>query len=740
MPGSSHELERDLGLVQVVAISVGAMIGSGIFILPGIAMLEAGPAVIVAFVIAGILVFPAAISIAELGTAMPEAGGDYIFIERGLGPGAGTIAGLGTWLMLMFKGALALVGGMFYLLEVAPQLPSVEAVAVTIGLVLIAVNLIGVKQTGGLQTIMVIVMLVIMGGFVAVTVGNVEGGQYDGFFDEGAVGLLGATALVLISYGGVTKVAAIAEEIENPGRNLPLGLLLSLGFTTALYALIVFVLVGVVEGEELEGSQVPMVDAVDPFFGFAGVVLIVLAAMLALISTANAGILTASRYPFALSRDRLLPRFFGFVHPRLHTPAIAILLTGGAMLVIIVTLPVKEIAETAGAFQIVVYILVNISLIAFREREPVWYDPEFEAPLYPWVQVFGVLSGIGIMTQMERLPIIGGVGIVILGFLWYLVYGRPRVGRSGIMGEVVTDRIEPNPEERERPYRIVVPVSNPATERGLLRIAAASAAEHEGAEVIVVNVVTVPDQTSLAQEIAFEKDRVARQQEILDEAADIAEELGVVLRPVAVVGRDISDAILDVLENEDADEIVLGWHGDRSRRDWILGSNVDPLVEHAPCEVTLVTGSNESVGRTVVFVGGGPHSELAVERGMQLVHSDRWATLELVNVQPTGEDPDATRKLGYELLERTASSAQLDPVEYEARVVLAEDVDSAILEEAETADTVVIGATGTGPVEGVLFGSLPERISEHAPGTVVIVEGSQRTMRSIRDAVANKFG
>jgi len=193
-----HVLERDLGLTSIIAISMGAMIGSGIFILPGLAMAEAGPAVILSFVIAGILVFPAAISIAELGTAMPEAGGDYIFIERGLGPAAGTIAGLGTWLMLMFKGALALVGGMFYL-EAVIALPGVESVALVIGTILILVNIFGVKQTGGLQVVMVIVMVMILGIFIAVSLANIEYSQFTPFYDEGTSGLIAATVMVLIS-------------------------------------------------------------------------------------------------------------------------------------------------------------------------------------------------------------------------------------------------------------------------------------------------------------------------------------------------------------------------------------------------------------------------------------------------------------------------------------------------------------------------------------------------------------
>ncbi len=345
-----HILERGLGLSSIIAISMGAMIGSGIFILPGIAMAEAGPAVILAFIIAGLLVFPAAISIAELGTAMPEAGGDYVFIERGLGPGAGTIAGLGTWLMLMFKGALALVGGMFYLTAIM-TLPSVEAVALVIGTILIAVNIIGVKQTGGLQIVMVVVMVIILALFVSFSMIQVESSHYMPFFEGGVSGLIGATVMVLISYGGVTKVAAVAEEIDNPGRNLPLGLLLSLIITTILYGLIVYVLVGLVDGETLAGSNIPMVDAVEPFFGQIGIVLIVVAAMLALISTANAGILTASRYPFALSRDKLIPQFFARVSKKLHTPVTAILITGGAMLLIIVALPVEEIARLPVHFR-----------------------------------------------------------------------------------------------------------------------------------------------------------------------------------------------------------------------------------------------------------------------------------------------------------------------------------------------------------------------------------------------------
>ncbi len=738
-----EELERDLGLLSVIAISMGAMIGSGIFILPGLAMAEAGPSVIFAFILAGILVVPAAVSIAELGTAMPEAGGDYIFIERGMGPGAGTIAGLGTWLMLMFKGALALIGGMIYLgpifLRFGWEVTEIELqiIAVVVGIILITVNVIGVKQTGGLQKILVLVMLFILGGFVALTIGNIEGESYTPFLEEGTLGLFAATAMVLISYGGVTKVAAVAEEISNPARNLPLGLLLSLGLTTALYALIVFVLVGTVDAAALAGSATPMVDGVEPFFGFIGIVLIVIAAMFALISTANAGILTASRYPFALSRDNLLPDTFAGVNERFRTPVTAILTTGGAMLIIILALPVEEIAKTAGAFQIIVYILVCLSLIAFRRREPEWYDPDFTSPMYPWIQLFGVFSGLFIITQMDNLPIIGAVGIVLVGGLWYWVYGRKRVERTGLVGEALIETVEPTPGE-DIPERIVVPIANPQSQRGLLKVAAAIAAARDDAELVLMNVITVPDQTSLAQELAFEHERVERQRELLAEATEIAGSLEVKLRTRAIIGRDVGDAIMTVTEEEEASMVVMGWSGTHTRREHVLGSNIDRIIERVPCEVALVKQGREHIGEVVALVGEGPYTNLIISQAAALAAAEEGSGLTLANVQSTeNEDAIDPTQRGRTLIEEAAARAEVN--EYKTEVVVSDDLEQALLKIASSHDTVCMGVSRVSPLERILSGAIPERMGEQIDGNIVVVRDADPTKRSLLAAISSRL-
>ena len=619
----TKDLERDLGLFAVIAISMGAMIGSGIFILPGVAMAEAGPAVILAFVIAAILVVPAALSIAELGTAMPEAGGDYVFIERGLGPSFGTIAGLGTWLMLMLKGSLALYGGMFYVnfvyqlptwdlaipvIDVALALPGVRALGITFALILIAVNLLGVKQTGGLQLAMVIVMLVILAGFVVFSILQVEGANYEPFWPDGGMGdVFSATALVLVSYAGVTKVAAVAEEIENPGRNLPLGLLVSLLVTALLYALLVFVLVGVVEGPELTGTEEPMAVATEHLFGdltaavpggelsigFLAVIAIVLAALLALVSTANAGILTASRYPLALSRDDLFLKQFEYIHPRFSTPFVAILTTGAIIIFVVATQEVDEIAKMAGAFQILVYILVCAALIAFRERNLEWYDPDFHTPGYPWVQLFGIVSGVFIIAQMDTAEIVGSVGIVVLGFLWFRWYASDRVEREGVAKglarrgagkQYVRDTEEKL--ERDDRFEVLVPIRTDVTreqEDALLRIVA-PLVRHRGGRIRVVRFDEVPDQVPLdvaAGELTEDDVAFERRTDELVAGLDVPVEVG------EIVSHDTRHAVVNFANRIGADLIFA--RGEAiSRLGTLFGRDTDWIMSHAPCDVVFV--------------------------------------------------------------------------------------------------------------------------------------------------------
>ena len=610
----TKDLERDLGLPSVLAISIGAMIGSGIFILPALALKIAGPAVIVAYALAGLLVVPAALSKSEMATAMPEAGGTYIYIERGMGPLLGTIAGVGTWFSLSFKGALALVGGVPYLLLLF-DLP-LKPVALALAGALILINIVGAKQTGRLQVGIVVVMLAALGWFAAGSAPAVQSANYANFFGDGIGGLLAATGLVFVSYAGVTKVASVAEEVEDPGRNIPLGILGSLVFTTLLYVGIVAVLVGVTDSGSVAGSLTPVAVAAEATMGQAGVIAVILAAILALVSTANAGILSSSRYPFAMSRDQLAPPSLSEVSERFGTPLNSITLTGGVLLVLIAFVPILEIAKLASAFQIMVFALINVAVVAFREGSAE-YKPEFASPLYPWMQIFGTITGLLLLTQMGTIALLGAAVIVVGSVAWYFAYVRQRVDREGAATDAIRRQVgrealtDVESEIQRDANEVLVALTKRdggARERALVSLAADLVRPDDG-RVVAVRFEEVPDQVPLTDDMTTQSEADISFETRTEALED---ELGVDVEADEIVSHDTKHAIVNFAEGRGVDTIVAE-HEPLRLRSRLGGDPIDWVVRHATCDVLLVDNLGYNEPKRVALSGdGGPYPPLAV--------------------------------------------------------------------------------------------------------------------------------
>jgi amino acid transporter len=623
------ELEKDLGLLSVLAISIGAMIGSGIFILPALAVKTAGTGVVIAYFLAGLLVVPAALSKSEMATAMPEAGGTYIYIERGLGPLLGTVAGIGTWFALSFKGSLALVGGVPYLLWAFDVPPSiVTPVALGLATLLILVNLIGAKQTGRLQVGMVAVMLAALAWFVVGGVDNVQTSAFGTALDSGAGGIAAATGMVFVSYAGVTKVTSVAEEIEDPGRNIPLGILGSLAFTTLLYVLIVVVMLGVADLSDIAGDATPMIRAAQATLGAPGVAAVVLAAVLALVSTANAGLLSSSRYPFAMSRDDLAPPSLAEISERFGTPSRSIVLTGAVLLALVAFVPIMQIAKLASAFQILVFILINVAVVSFR-RGSTDYEPTFRSPLYPWMQSFGVVSGIALLTQMGWIPILGAVLITVGGVAWYYYYGRPRVDREGAAVDAVRREVGRKALDRTREavdpagdYEALVAIPEESDEDGeaSLLTVAADLARPNGGGVSVVRFDQVADQVPLPAAV----EQSAADRAFEDRTEDLAAEVDVPVRAGEVVSHDTRRALVHHVEETDPDVLVVERepNGLRSR---VFGRDIDWVIDHVDCDVVLVEDrglDRDDVDIVTVVTDEGPYDppKIAVADAIAMAH------------------------------------------------------------------------------------------------------------------------
>lgn len=432
-------LKRELGLLDVFCLASGAMISSGLFVLPGLAYAKSGPALIFAYILAGILVIPALLAKAELATAMPKAGGVYFFIERSLGTAAGTVGGMASWFSLSFKSAFALVGmGTFAVLIYPAVSPfQVKAIAVGCCLFFMIINIVGVKHTGRLQVHLV---LVLFGILILYALGGGSFIHLDNFvpFMPHGLGSLFATAgLVFVSFGGLTKVACVSEEVKNPGRNIPLGMLLAFVAVMFLYVLVIFITVGLVAPDKLAATTTPISLGAGTFLGPFGVAVMALGAILAFVTTANAGILSASRDLLAISRDEILPGTFSRLNERFRTPHIPIVFTALFMIVVILFLDLEGLAKTASTLKIVLFTMVNISLIIMRESRIQNYRPRFRSPLYPWIQILAIIGYLFLLAQMGKTPLLIAGGFIAISLAWYGIYVRRSIGRFSALIHVV---------------------------------------------------------------------------------------------------------------------------------------------------------------------------------------------------------------------------------------------------------------------------------------------------------------
>ena len=433
-PSEKPALKKELNLFGVFAVATGTTLSAGFFLLPGLAFQQAGPAVIIAYLIAAAMMVAPMLCKVELATAMPKAGGTYFFLDRSLGPVAGTIGGLGTWLALLLKASFALVGMGAYVTLFFADAP-IQGIAVALALLFGGVNFMGAKATTRFQIVMVIGLLSLLGWFMLQGSFAIDTSRFKGFFDQGGANVFATAGLVFISYVGVTKVASVAEEVENPQRNLPLGIFIGLGTAVAVYMVGLIVIVGVTPADELANSHTPVGDAARSFAGTTGLVLVTIAALFAFMSVANAGIMSSSRYPLAMSRDHLIPPVFRKINQN-GIPIVSLVLTVAAVIFCILFIDVLSIAKLASAFQLVLFALICFAVIVMRESNIESYDPSFRTPLYPWVPLAGILGPCWLITQMGTGPTLFAVGMVVLGVIWFFAYASKRIDRGGAIYHV----------------------------------------------------------------------------------------------------------------------------------------------------------------------------------------------------------------------------------------------------------------------------------------------------------------
>jgi amino acid transporter len=457
----SGKMDRSIGLIGVIIISLSAMLGSGLFVLPSLAAGMIGPGIWLAYLLAAIVVLPGALSKSELATAMPTSGGDYTYIEKTFGPVIGSIAGLGLWASFLLKAAFALIGFGAYLIIITNAL-GIEAIdikysAILLLVFIVGINILGVSKVKAIQAPIVvsIIVILLLICIMAIFNGQVEWNKPvgDEAWKADTWGVIETAALVFVAYAGVTKVAAIGEEVKNPARNLPRGMLYSLGIATLLYVGVTFMIMATVSPDDIKGREDPIYVFAEyvggSWIGIAAAVL----AVLTMASMALAGILAASRFPFGMARDNLLPEVLENVHPRFETPHWTIIITGLVMGISILILPISDIAKLASGFQIMIFIAVHACVLVLRktEKKHKWYKPEFRCPWTPFTQIFGISSGLLLIIMMGSKAFIGAGAAITLGLLLWATYGRHHhTSRETPWNSVLIQMRNPTENEHQR--------------------------------------------------------------------------------------------------------------------------------------------------------------------------------------------------------------------------------------------------------------------------------------------------
>ncbi len=435
----SRQLKKELTLFEIFSIAAGAMVSSGLFVLPGLAYAKTGPSVFVSYLIAGLMAVAGMVSQAELVSAMPKAGGTYFYVTRSLGPAVGAIDGLLTWFSLALKSAFALLGMAAFARLIVDV--NIHVISITLTVIFLILNLLGAKEASKVQVALVIGLIALLGFYIVDGLPKVKLANYEPFAPHGAAAIVSAAGFVFISYGGLLKVASVAEEARDPGRTIPLGMFLAFLVISSFYFMVVFVTVGVL-GPAMRGSLTPISDGARAIMGKPGQIVLSIAAILAFVSTANAGIMAASRYPLALSRDGLLPEFIGRINKRFGTPHISILITGFFMITSLF-LNLEAFVKAASSVLVLSYAFACISLIIMRISGLQNYQPVFRAPLFPWLQIIGLVGYTAMLIEMGSEAILITAILGVIGLLLYKIYGHSAVAREFALLHLVsriTDR------------------------------------------------------------------------------------------------------------------------------------------------------------------------------------------------------------------------------------------------------------------------------------------------------------
>ncbi len=739
-------LARTLGVGEIIFMGIGSLIGGGIFSLLGPAAGMAGPGLVLAMVLGAGVAFLNLQMYLALGTTFPEAGGGYLWVRRGLGNFQGFLAGWLSWFAHAAAcGVYALTFGYYF--EVTLRLiglpipeviliPTDKLLAFAVVLFFGYLNWRGAKSTGSAGNwltagLLGILALFILSGLVRMFGSPQPLAPFSPFLPRGLFGIFAATSFFYIAFEGSEIQVQAGEETKDPSRTLKLALISSWAVVTLIYVLVSLVVIGATAtgGEpswQFLGSfnEGAIVAAARTFMPLGGLLMTV-AGLLANLAALNSTIFSSSHVSFALARDKNIWSGLSKIHARNFTPHLAVIFSTALISAMVLFLPLFDVASAASLLFVLLFLQLNIAGIRlhFRQPDTKWV---YRVPLFPLPPLIATAVYILLALTMLRINAMAWAITVVwslIGLVNYFSYAA-RKGREEFEEKIVFEEaVRIGPKTGRRFILPIAPRLSLDQLRPLVDVALALASRMKG-ELIFLKVHEVPpplmllDDTSMLQDKKVFESIKGWVEEF--NAATPGRENDVSYHNLVLIGRDVTEVILEAVRMEGGDLLIMNWEGYTQSKRVIFGSKIDRILREAQCDLLVVRnpGAVRSISLAANPKGKNPHLGLIGEiyRAMRGYHGARGELVCVLGREvPVYFKPDAAAVIrGLGLTEE-----DFDEVCW----VNGRSIANTLIAQTRDRDLAIVGAAKSKFLKDIRFGSIPESMAKHSAVPLFIVKG-----------------
>jgi len=761
----SVTLARTLGPGSIIFMGIGSLIGGGIFTLLGPAAGLVGPGLVLSMILGSFVAFLNLQMYLALGTTFPEAGGGYLWVRKGLGEFQGFLSGWLSWFAHAAAcGVYALsfgyyahqffkiIGFNFNLnLEF---LSNEKIIAVIIILIFGYLNWRGTNTTGKIGNYITVGLLIILfffilfGAYRMATLPN-PFVNFSPFLPHGIMGIFAAVSFFYIAFEGSEIQVQAGEETKNPAHDLKIGLLVSWGVVSFIYALVSIIIIGAMPSD---GSPVweilstfkegAIVEAAHSFMPLGGIILII-GGILANLAALNATIFSSSHVAFALARDKNIWSHMSEIHAKNFTPHLAVVVSVILITAMVVTLPLFDVASAASLLFVLLFLQINIAgtKIHFKYPNTKWV---YKIPLFPLTPIIAIIIYAALaITMLQVNPIAWVITAfwALIGLVNYLSYAETQSREDFEKDIVYEEAVRVGPKTGRR---ILMPIAPELTMEELKNLSemAFALASSMGGEIIVAKIIQVPQPLTLVDGATMKHNQQIFEN-IKEWVAEFNEKMpgtknDVNLRNLLMIGRDIVDTILDIVAMEDCDILILNWEGYTLTKGTSFGSKIDRILRESKCDLLVIKNPRPITSLLLCAhpAGKSPYLELTGEIFTAVKNYFKPKTELLSILAP--ETPFYLKPDIHILLKPLKlKKKDFDEVE----VFKAKSIVTAIIDEAKTKETsmVIIGATKPRLLREISFGKIPELLAKHLDTSLMIVRGHQGVAEAFWEKIIKRI-